>query len=357
MTRPRLLDLFCGAGGCSMGYHRAGFDVTGVDIRQMSRYPFEFHKADALEFPLDGFDAIHASPPCQDHSVTQNFTTRRHGSGWMLAATRERLEASGLPWVIENVPGAPMRPDFKLCGCMFGLKRLKRERWFETSWHGFDLRSPCLHLEPVITVAGHDVPSHQRKFGRRHHPGRAQGSDGHRLDGPRRARAGHPAGLRRVRRPRPAGPPGIGGSRMIFDPRCSHRRARARQRSRGRREVPSVMRLRRIPDGCPLKAPGRAGREHSDGERVVIVKLYLAGGPMRGYEAFNHPAFHRATKLLRDLGHDVFSPAEHDNSVGLDTVGMTGDHSEVAAAMLCVNCALILLPPILRGSAVRPTPW
>ena len=166
MSRPKILDLFCGAGGCSVGYHRAGFDVVGVDIWKMARYPFEFHQADALEFPLEGFDAIAASPPCQDHSVTQNFTTSHHGTGWMLAATRERLTASGLPWVIENVKGAPMRADYKLCGCMFGLKRLKRERWFETSWHGFDLRAPCLHLEPVITVAGHDVPSHQRKFGR-----------------------------------------------------------------------------------------------------------------------------------------------------------------------------------------------
>jgi DNA (cytosine-5)-methyltransferase 1 len=178
--RPRLLDLFCGAGGAAMGYHRAGFEVTGIDIKAMKRYPFEFHQADALDVldalaggdadwlvpGLGWFDAIHASPPCQDHSVTQNFTSRRHGSGWMLAATRELLDSAGLPWVIENVPGAPMRADFKLCGCMFNLPRLKRERWFETSWHGFDLRAPCQHLEPVITVAGHDVPSHQRKFGR-----------------------------------------------------------------------------------------------------------------------------------------------------------------------------------------------
>lgn len=166
MSRPLLLDLFCGAGGAAMGYHRAGFDVMGVDIKPQPRYPFTFIQFDAMTYPLEGFDAIHASPPCQDHSVTQNFTTSRHGSGWMLAATRERLIASGLPWVIENVPGAPMRADYKLCGCMFGLRRLKRERWFETSWHGFDMRPPCLHLEPVITVAGHDVPSHQRKFGR-----------------------------------------------------------------------------------------------------------------------------------------------------------------------------------------------
>ena len=163
---PRLLDLFCGAGGAAMGYHRAGFDVFGVDHRPMKRYPFEHVQADAMTFPLDGFDAIHASPPCQAHSITKNFTTVEHETGWMLAATRERLEASGVPWVIENVPGAPMRADYKLCGCMFGLRRLRRERWFETSWRGFDLRQPCSHPEPVITVAGHDVPSHQRKFGR-----------------------------------------------------------------------------------------------------------------------------------------------------------------------------------------------
>lgn len=164
--RPRLLDLFCGSGGAAMGYHRAGFDVVGVDHKRMRRYPFEFVQADAMAYTLDGFDAIHASPPCQAHSVTKNFTTVTHDTGWMLAATRARLIESGVPWIIENVPGAPMRADYKLCGCMFGLRRLKRERWFETSWHGFDMRPACHHPEPVITVAGHDVPSHQRKFGR-----------------------------------------------------------------------------------------------------------------------------------------------------------------------------------------------
>jgi DNA (cytosine-5)-methyltransferase 1 len=153
-----------------MGYHRAGFEVVGVDNGPQPHYPFEFCQGDALDEDfiarLGTFDAQHASPPCQDHSVTQNFTTRRHGSGWMLAATRDRLTAQPVPWIIENVPGAPMRADYKLCGCMFGLRRLKRERWFETSWHGFDLRPACHHDEPVITVAGHDVPSHQRKFGR-----------------------------------------------------------------------------------------------------------------------------------------------------------------------------------------------
>ena len=100
----------------------------------------------------------------------------------MLAATRDRPVATEVPWIIENVPGAPMRPDYRLRGCMFGLPLLKRERWFETSWNGFDLRPPCHHTEPVITVAGHDVPSHQRKSGRTVTLG--ERGDGDRLDDP-----------------------------------------------------------------------------------------------------------------------------------------------------------------------------
>ncbi len=134
MTRPRLLDLFSGAGGAAEGYHRAGFDVVGVDINPQPRYPFEHHQADALTFPLDGFDAIHASPPCQDHtSLAFTRVGEAHGSGWMLAETIERLAASGQPYVIENVPGAPMPGAFTLCGRSFGIKRLRRHRLFLTN--------------------------------------------------------------------------------------------------------------------------------------------------------------------------------------------------------------------------------
>lgn len=164
----KLLDLFCGAGGCSMGYHRAGFEVVGVDIKPQKNYPFEFHCSDAfafLEKHGHEFDVIHASPPCQAYSVTKNFTAKRDRPD-LLPAVREKLIALGKPWIIENVPGAPMIPHYKLCGCMFNLPRLRRVRWFETSWNGFQFEGPHTHQPDVITVAGHGVPSHQRKFGR-----------------------------------------------------------------------------------------------------------------------------------------------------------------------------------------------
>ena len=134
-----------------MGYHRAGFEVTGVDIEPQSNYPFEFVQADAMTYPLGGYDAIHASPPCQDHM--RGGLANVHGTAWMLAETRRRLIASGSPWVIENVPGAVMRPDYVLCGSHFGLP-IRRHRWFETSWHGFDLIS-CDHSRPIHGVYGH----------------------------------------------------------------------------------------------------------------------------------------------------------------------------------------------------------
>lgn len=139
MSRPRLLDLFCGAGGAAMGYHQAGFDVVGVDLEPQPHYPFPFHQADALSFPIEGFDVIHASPPCQRYS-TQTAKPGRHPD--LIGSVRERLEAVSVPWVIENVVGAPLREPFRLCGSSFGLD-LRRHRLFESS-ESFD-PPPCDH--------------------------------------------------------------------------------------------------------------------------------------------------------------------------------------------------------------------
>lgn len=167
--KPRLLDLFCGAGGAAVGYHRAGFDVVGVDIRPQPRYPFEFHRGDALEFLAEHgheFDAIHASPPCHDFTSLV-AVSGTNGTADLLPATRCALAAYPA-WVIENVRGAPMRADYRLCGCQFGLPGLRRERWFETSWHGFDLRSPCHHRDPAVNVSGHGSQGWQYKAGTTH---------------------------------------------------------------------------------------------------------------------------------------------------------------------------------------------
>lgn len=153
----RILDLFSGAGGAAMGYHRAGFEVVGVDHAPQPRYPFEHHQADALEFLADHgheFDAIHASPPCQAYSRA-TLAARRRGVGYpdLLAATRRLLNRVGRPWVIENVPGAPMCPSLVLCGCMWPdeLVGLQRRRWFELSWPTAVLRPPCHHPDPAVT--------------------------------------------------------------------------------------------------------------------------------------------------------------------------------------------------------------
>jgi hypothetical protein len=102
--RPRLLDLFCGAGGAAMGYHRAGFEVVGVDLNPPPHYPFEFVRADALTFPLEGFDAYHASPPCQFASeLTPPEWKGRHLN--LISPVRLRLMATGRPYIIENWSG------------------------------------------------------------------------------------------------------------------------------------------------------------------------------------------------------------------------------------------------------------
>lgn len=129
-----LLDLFCGAGGCSVGYHRAGFTrIVGVDNRKQKNYPFDFVQGDALEYLLSHgheFDAIHASPPCQAHTTLRSLHPHKEYPD-LIPETRGLLEQSGKPWAIENVPGAPLKAGVVLCGTMFGL-RVYRHRWFET---------------------------------------------------------------------------------------------------------------------------------------------------------------------------------------------------------------------------------
>ncbi len=139
--KPRLLDLFCGAGGAAMGYHRAGFEVVGVDINPQPRYPFEFHQADALEYPLDGFDVIHASPPCQPFSKSVKKKNRPNHLD-AVADTRQRLIAAGVTYVIENVPGAPLLNPMQICGSALAL-RVFRHRLFESNRMLMGL--PCVH--------------------------------------------------------------------------------------------------------------------------------------------------------------------------------------------------------------------
>jgi DNA (cytosine-5)-methyltransferase 1 len=134
VSRPKLLDLFCCAGGAAMGYHRAGFDVVGVDIDPQPRYPFEFHQGDALKYLLEHhheFDAFHASPPCQAYTLAQRIQGRTHPD--FIAATRAAFELIGKPWVIENVEGAPLRNPVTLCGASFPGLRVYRHRLFESN--------------------------------------------------------------------------------------------------------------------------------------------------------------------------------------------------------------------------------
>jgi DNA (cytosine-5)-methyltransferase 1 len=137
VTRPRLLDLFCGAGGATRGYQLAGFHVTGVDIAAMPHYcGDEFRQADALGFSLDGYDAIHASPPCQHWTHAKHMGNRgRSDHPQLIAPIRERLRAWGGPYVIENVEDAKafLLSPVTLCGSSLGLPDLERHRCFESN--------------------------------------------------------------------------------------------------------------------------------------------------------------------------------------------------------------------------------
>lgn len=137
--RPRLLDAFCCSGAASVGYDRAGFDVVGVDIELQENYPYDGYCGDAIEFIYRygrEFDAIHASPPCQASTALTTGTNAKKNTSkgvqhpQLIPATRAALEATGRPFVIENVAGAPIRKDLRLCGEMFGLGVI-RHRFFE----------------------------------------------------------------------------------------------------------------------------------------------------------------------------------------------------------------------------------
>lgn len=136
MNKPKLLDLFCGAGGASTGYYRAGFDVTGVDLHPQKRYPFPFIQADAIEYALSHgwqYDAIHASPPCQKYSqITKKQYRDNHPD--LIPHTRFVLQSLGIPYIIENVERArkALHNPVMLCGADFGLK-VYRHRLFESN--------------------------------------------------------------------------------------------------------------------------------------------------------------------------------------------------------------------------------
>jgi DNA (cytosine-5)-methyltransferase 1 len=172
MSRPLILDLFCGAGGASKGYVEAGFDVVGVDHKPQKNYPYMFFRADALDFltvflggsqfafsdrlgnhgrliTLDDVAAIHTSPPCQAYSPA----TAIHKGAWyekkhpdMIKETRLLLLATNKPFIIENVPAAPLQNPVILCGSMFDGLRVYRHRGFETLGFSFVPPRPCKHV-------------------------------------------------------------------------------------------------------------------------------------------------------------------------------------------------------------------
>jgi hypothetical protein len=212
VTKPRLLDLFCGAGGCARGYQRAGFYVVGVDNRPQPRYAGdEFVQADALEYVRDHgheFDAIHASPPCQGYSDGANNIHGRPTTRCRSPTCARLLEATGLPYVIENVEGARkhMRDPVTVCGLSLGLN-VRRHRLFECNFPSWSaVRRPPRRLAARLRSHGARArPRRRHCEGRRpRHPPQAHDDrarsrgDGHRLDDSRRTLPGHPARVLRT---------------------------------------------------------------------------------------------------------------------------------------------------------------
>lgn len=208
----RLLDLFCGAGGAAMGYSQAGFtEIVGVDIEPQPNYPFDMYVADAIYYAttdnLQRFDLIHASPPCQRFSTL----AYRNGNGddWpdLIPPTRKLLKESGVPYVIENVEGAPLVDPVMLCGTMFDGLRVLRHRLFETSFpvevpeHG---RHPFgVHLRQTKSPLWTTRPGHivRTGDGRRERHGEEQaGGNGYRLDERVRIERSNTAGIHKTHR-------------------------------------------------------------------------------------------------------------------------------------------------------------
>jgi DNA (cytosine-5)-methyltransferase 1 len=180
----RILDLFCGAGGAGWGYHLAGFEVVGVDVEFQSHYPFPVVTCDALEYlgslsrcgysPGDlGFDAVHASPPCQRFSSLNHVHKKEYVD--LVEPTRKLLQATGLPYVIENVPGAPLLNPVRVCGTAVGLplvkcrdgmtRQVRRHRLFETN---FPVMVPdCNHTVEALGVYGNGPWNNNDKSRRR----------------------------------------------------------------------------------------------------------------------------------------------------------------------------------------------
>ena len=172
-----------------MGYHRAGFEVVGVDIKPQPRYPFSFIQADAMTFPPEGYDAIHASPPCQAYSRLRHLPWLK-GREYpaLLDAVRSRLVESGLPWVIENVEDAPMPYSVVLCGVMFGLPLYRHRRF----------GAPFLMLQPEHPRHEHTLASGRAAMAKRYHS--TAGVTGVIREISRGSLAGHATGLKETGR-------------------------------------------------------------------------------------------------------------------------------------------------------------